>query len=144
MDKKYINELADILVKRNLQEIEVINGEKTVRLTAKKDENIAINIPQQANTSLPTANANDAPNPSNIKGISINSPLVGTFYEAPNEIAPPFVKIGDRVCKGATLFIIEAMKNMNEVVAPADGIIKDILITNGEMVDFGKTVMIME
>lgn len=142
MDKKYINELADILVKRNLQEIEVVNGDKTVRLTAKKDENISLNIPHPSNNALPTSNIND--NSHTIKGISVTSPLVGTFYESPSEDSIPFVKIGDKVCKGSTLFIIEAMKNMNEVVAPKDGIIKDILITNGEMVDFGKTVMIME
>lgn len=142
MDKKYINELADILVKRNLQEIEVVNGDKTVRLTAKKDENTSLNIPQPNNNALPTSNIND--NSHTIKGISVTSPLVGTFYESPSEDSIPFVKIGDKVCKGSTLFIIEAMKNMNEVVAPKDGIIKDILITNGEMVDFGKTVMIME
>lgn len=142
MDKKYINELADILVKRNLQEIEVVNGDKTVRLTAKKDENTSLNIPHPNNNALPTSNIND--NSHTIKGISVTSPLVGTFYESPSEDSIPFVKIGDKVCKGSTLFIIEAMKNMNEVVAPKDGIIKDILITNGEMVDFGKTVMIME
>lgn len=142
MDKKYINELADILVNRNLQEIEVINGENVVRLTAKKDESIYSYTPKQQNN-LPNVNDNTS-NYSNIKGTSINAPLVGTYYDSPNETAAAFVKIGDKVCKGATLFIIEAMKNMNEVVAPIDGIITDILITNGEMVDFGKTIMIME
>lgn len=142
MDKKYINELADILVNRNLQEIEVINGDNVVRLTAKKAENICASIPQkQENSAYIPTQTNE---PSSIIGTPINAPLVGTFYESPSETTPPFVKIGDKVCKGATLFIIEAMKNMNEVVAPKDGIIKDILITNGEMVDFGKTIMIME
>ena len=68
----------------------------------------------------------------------IKSPLVGTFYAAPAQDSAPFVKIGDRVKKGQTLAIVEAMKMMNEIESDCDGVISDILVSNGEAVEFGQ------
>lgn len=68
----------------------------------------------------------------------IKSPLVGTFYAAPAQDSDPFVKIGDRVKKGQTLAIVEAMKMMNEIESDCDGVISDILVSNGEAVEFGQ------
>ncbi len=68
----------------------------------------------------------------------IKSPLVGTFYAAPAQDSAPFVKIGDRVKKGQTLAIVEAMKMMNEIESDCDGVISDILVANGEAVEFGQ------
>jgi len=72
---------------------------------------------------------------------AVNAPLVGTYYEAPSPDQGPFVTVGDKVNKGDTLFIIEAMKVMNEITAPKDGIIKAIHSKNGEMVMYDQTVM---
>lgn len=71
------------------------------------------------------------------EGKSVKSPIVGVFYAAPAENAEPYVSIGDRVKKGQTLCIIEAMKMMNEIAAEEDGVISEICVTNGQMVEFG-------
>ena len=71
-------------------------------------------------------------------GNVVKSPLVGTFYAAPSEDAQPFVKVGDTVKKGQTLAIVEAMKLMNEIESEVDGVIAEVLVKNGEMVDYGK------
>ncbi len=73
-----------------------------------------------------------------IEGEIISSPLVGTYYEAPAEGADPFVKVGDIVKKGQTLAIIEAMKLMNEIESECDGVIKEIMVSNGQPVEFGQ------
>ena len=73
-----------------------------------------------------------------VAGNIVESPLVGTFYSAPAEDAESFVKVGDRVEKGQTLGIVEAMKLMNEIESEVDGVIAEVLVKNGEMVDYGK------
>ena len=72
------------------------------------------------------------------EGVSVTSPLVGTFYTAPAEDAEPFVKVGDTVKKGQVVAIVEAMKLMNEIESEVDGVIAEVLVKNGEMVDYGK------
>ena len=72
------------------------------------------------------------------EGVFVTSPLVGTFYTAPAEDAEPFVKVGDTVKKGQVVAIVEAMKLMNEIESEVDGVIAEVLVKNGEMVDYGK------
>lgn len=79
-----------------------------------------------------------------IEGEIISSPLVGTYYEAPAEGADPFVKVGDIVKKGQTLAIIEAMKLMNEIESECDGVIKEIMVSNGQPVEFGQPLFKIE
>ncbi len=79
-----------------------------------------------------------------IEGEIISSPLVGTYYEAPAEGADPFVKVGDIVKKGQTLAIIEAMKLMNEIESECDGVIKEIMVSNGQPVEFGQPLFRIE
>lgn len=79
-----------------------------------------------------------------IEGEIISSPLVGTYYEAPAEGADPFVKVGDIVKKGQTLAIIEAMKLMNEIESEYDGVIKEIMVSNGQPVEFGQPLFRIE
>ena len=71
-------------------------------------------------------------------GNVVKAPLVGTFYAAPAEDAEPFIQVGDSVKKGQTVAIIEAMKLMNEIESEVDGVIAEVLVKNGEMVDYGK------
>jgi acetyl-CoA carboxylase biotin carboxyl carrier protein len=73
--------------------------------------------------------------------VSVNSPFVGTFYESPNPDSPPFVTVGDRVSKGQTVCIVEAMKLMNELEAECDGVIEAILVKNGTPVEHGQPVI---
>ena len=72
-----------------------------------------------------------------VEGTEVKSPLVGTFYAAPEENGEPYVKVGDHVKKGQTLCIVEAMKLMNEILAEEDGIIEQICVTNGQVVEYG-------
>lgn len=76
-------------------------------------------------------------------GNIVNSPLVGTFYTAPAEDAEPFVKVGDNVKKGQVLAIVEAMKLMNEIESDYDGVVKDILVKNGEPVEYGQPLFVI-
>ncbi|WP_313127161.1 acetyl-CoA carboxylase biotin carboxyl carrier protein [Proteiniclasticum ruminis] len=76
--------------------------------------------------------------------IQVNAPLVGTFYARPGEDEAPFVNLGDRVKKGQVLCILEAMKVMNEIKSPCDGVVRKIHMKDGEAVDFGKTIFLLE
>ncbi len=76
--------------------------------------------------------------------IQVNAPLVGTFYARPGEDEAPFVNLGDRVKKGQVLCILEAMKVMNEIKSPCDGVVRKIHMKDGEAVDFGKTMFLLE
>lgn len=76
--------------------------------------------------------------------IQVNAPLVGTFYARPEEDEAPFVNLGDRVKKGQVLCILEAMKVMNEIKSPCDGVVRKIHMKDGEAVDFGKTMFLLE
>ena len=78
------------------------------------------------------------------KGVFVTSPLVGTFYAAPSEDGEPFVKVGDAVKKGQVVAIVEAMKLMNEIESEVDGVVAEILVKNGEMVDYGKPLFRVE
>ena len=78
-----------------------------------------------------------------IQGTNVTSPLVGTFYAAPSPEEPPYIEVGQNVRKGDTLFIIEAMKTMNEISAPCDGTIRRILAQSGDMVEYGQTLVVI-
>ena len=88
--------------------------------------------------------ANTQADNSEPEGMIVKSPLVGTFYAAPAEDADPFVSVGDQVKKGQTLAIVEAMKLMNEVESEYDGTVAAILVENGEMVEYGQPLMVIQ
>ncbi len=77
-------------------------------------------------------------------GTPVEAPLVGVFYSAPAPEEPPFIEVGQQVKKGDTLFIIEAMKTMNEIVAPCDGTISRVLAQNGDMVEYNQVLVVIE
>jgi acetyl-CoA carboxylase biotin carboxyl carrier protein len=81
--------------------------------------------------------------PEPVNGNVVESPLVGTFYESPSPGLPPFVSVGSKVKKGDVLCIIEAMKVMNEIVSDQDGVVSRILVSNGEMVEYGQPIFII-
>lgn len=100
--------------------------------------------PIMAEEKVPASEADKVEEPTDIEGEIISSPLVGTYYEAPAEGADPFVKVGDIVKKGQTLAIIEAMKLMNEIESECDGVIKEIMVSNGQPVEFGQPLFRIE
>ena len=142
IDKKIIKELSDYLEEFNLTELEYT--EKDTKIKVSKN-NISIN-----NQNLPSINNNssttEAVKKSNNKkdGIEVTSPIIGTAYHAPEPGAKKFVEVGKKIKKGETVMIVEAMKTMNHVPSTADGTVKEICVEDGQPVEFGQTIIILE
>ena len=146
MDIRKIKTLIEMLEASNLNEIEVSQGEESVRISkssgeikALQDSNIGINNESQ---SINKIDNNQIEN--EIKGNQVTSPIVGTFYRKPSPDKEPFVKVGDIVNKGDVLCIIEAMKMMNEIKSEFDGKISSIKVDDGQPVEFGQTIIVIE
>lgn len=131
MNETDIRKYAELMKELDLSGLEITSGDKVVRL----ERNIGAPIATQTEA-VPTS-AMLPTNTEKMDYTSVRSPIVGVFYSAPAQNAEPFVSLGDRVEKGKTLCIIEAMKLMNEICAEADGIISEICVTNGQIVEFG-------
>lgn len=152
MDIRSIRKLIEIVEESNIAEIEIKEGEHTVRISRNKEPIIMQSAPMQQHQmqqpmqapapSAPAAAQEAAPAAET--GQKITSPMVGTFYAAPSPDAADFVKVGQKVNIGDTLCIIEAMKIMNPIEAEVSGTIKQILVQNGEPVEFGQTLFIIE
>jgi acetyl-CoA carboxylase biotin carboxyl carrier protein len=148
-DTRLVRKLADILRDTELSEIEVEQGGLKIRvareLTAAVPAQFALpaaalaSAPQPAALAVPTT---AAPEPA--RGDAVKSPMVGTVYLQPQPGADPFVKPGDRVRQGQTLLIIEAMKTMNPIPAPRDGVLLEILVSDAQPVEFGEPLAVIE
>jgi acetyl-CoA carboxylase biotin carboxyl carrier protein len=142
IDKKIIKELSDYLDEFNLTELEYT--EKDTKIKVSKN-NISINNQSSQpnntsniNTETPKTKLNDT------SGIQINSPIIGTAYHSPEPGAKKFVEIGKKIKKGDTVMIVEAMKTMNHVPSTSDGVVKEICVEDGQPVEFGQTIIILE
>ena len=156
MDIRKVKKLIEMLEESQLNEIEIKEGEESVKLvkaiTVPVQEqivtsNIAATAPQPPAMNEVTSVESDtkeSTEPETISGKTIDSPMVGTFYAAPNPGAKDFVSVGDKISEGDVLCIIEAMKMMNEVKADSSGIIKQVLIENAEPVEFGQPLFVIE
>ena len=141
IDKKLIKELSEYLDEFNLTEIEFT--EKDTKIKVSKN-NVSINSqtrPTIQNTSREKDN-NQSNNTSS--GIKVTSPIIGTAYHAPEPGAKKFVEIGKKIKKGDTIMIVEAMKTMNHVPSTSDGVVKEICVEDGQPVEFGQTIIILE
>ena len=142
IDKKVIKELNEYLDEFNLTEIEITQKDTKIKVS----KNTAPNINQ------PTAASYNSPIEKNISesiksiknGIEVTSPIIGTAYHAPEPGAKKFVEIGKKVKKGDTIMIVEAMKTMNHVPSTSDGVVKEICIDDGQPVEFGQTLIVLE
>ena len=144
-------ELMDALKTRGLGEVEIEADDIKIKIKSAPPAPVVpvAAAPGAAAAAAPAAAApaGDAPVASVEDlpaGTPVKSPLVGTFYSSPSPDAPPFVLVGQKVKEGDTLFIIEAMKTMNEIKAPCDGTVVRILAQPGDMVEFNQTVVIIE
>ena len=142
IDKKIIQELSDYLKEFNLTEIEIT--EKDTKIKVSKNNVSISNQPQVISSSSPASSS--APSQTqNIKsGTEITSPIIGTAYHAPEPGAKKFVEIGKKIKKGDTIMIVEAMKTMNHVPSTSDGVVKEICVQDGQPVEFGQTIIILE
>ena len=142
IDKKIIQELSDYLKEFNLTEIEIT--EKDTKIKVSKN-NVSISNQPQVTSSLSPASSSVPTQTQNIKsGTEITSPIIGTAYHAPEPGAKKFVEIGKKIKKGDTIMIVEAMKTMNHVPSTADGVVKEICVEDGQPVEFGQTIIILE
>ena len=142
IDKKIIKELSDYLKEFNLAEIEIT--EKDTKIKVSKNNVSISNQPQVISSSSPASSSAPTQTQDNKSGTEITSPIIGTAYHAPEPGAKKFVEIGKKIKKGDTIMIVEAMKTMNHVPATADGVVKEICVEDGQPVEFGQTIIILE
>ena len=152
IDAGLIRSLADILNDTDLTEIEVERGELRIRVA--REVTVAAAPIQYAAAPAPVAAPAAAAAPASMpsdpativsrKGEEVKSPMVGTAYLQPSPEAPQFVKPGDKVKKGQTLLIVEAMKTMNPIQAPRDGVVAEILVGDAQPVEYGEALVLLE
>ena len=153
IDPKLVRKLADILKETELSEIEVEQGDLKIRVARQLSAAPAVSYVSAAAPApvaaapAPAATAPAAETPAAAPAAirdAVKSPMVGTVYLAPQPGSPAFVKIGDKVKQGQTLLIIEAMKTMNPIPSPRDGVVAQILVADAQPVEFGEALIAFE
>ena len=140
IDKKLIKELVDHLSEFNLTELEYQEGQTKVKVS-KSSKGVVEQIKSGAVVSPNKAVLNDS---NDNDGVRIKSPIIGTAFLAPEPGAKKFVQVGDKIKKGQTIMIVEAMKTMNHVPSTSDGTVKKILVNDGQPVEFGQPLIILK
>lgn len=153
MDIRKVKKLIELLEESNISEIEIQEGEESVRISRHPTGAVYQQSPQYA---MPAAYGVPAPQPAaapspveensapaHPAGHAISSPMVGTFYRAPAPGAKAFVEVGQRIKKGDSVCIVEAMKMMNQIEADKDGVVEAILVEDGEPVEFDQPMIII-
>jgi acetyl-CoA carboxylase biotin carboxyl carrier protein len=149
MDIRKVKKLIEMLEESSLAEIEINEGEESIRISRTSSVIPAAPAPMMAAPAAPAVAAAPASEAeTGVKeqpsGHAVKSPMVGTFYSAPSPGAKPFASVGDAVSVGDTLCIVEAMKMLNEIEADKSGVIKAILKENGQPVEYGEALFIIE
>ena len=144
IDKKIIKELSDYLDEFNLTEIEYSENNVKYKVSKSNKGVVREQILSTDNQSKSSSTASSVVGENINKANIVKSPMVGTAYLAPEPGAKPFVTIGTNIKKGQTIIIIEAMKTMNHVPSTKDGVVKKILVTDGEAVEFDQDLILVE
>ena len=139
IDKKLIKELVDNLKEFDLTELEYQDGPTKIKVSKASKA-----IEQIKTSAIVSANKSVLKSSDESEGIRVKSPIIGTAYLAPEPGAKKFVEVGDKIKKGQTVMIVEAMKTMNHVPSTADGEVKKILISDGQPVEFGQTLVLLK
>ena len=142
IDKNIIKELSEYLDEFGLTEIEIT--EKDTKIKISKNTVSISNQPIPASQKLTTSNNTNQTNKNINSGTQVTSPIIGTAYHSPEPGAKKFVEVGKKIKKGDTIMIVEAMKTMNHVPSTHDGIVKEICVDDGQAVEFGQTIIILE
>lgn len=144
MDLRKLKKLIDLVQESGISELEVTEGEEKVKIVKSGGTAVAYPAPAAAPApaSQPALPATAAP--AEIPGHVVKSPMVGTFYRSPSPGAKPFVEVGDTVKSGDTICIIEAMKLLNEIECDKDGVISAILAENGQPVEYGEPLVVID
>ena len=142
IDRKIIKELTEYLNEFNLTELEYTN--KDTKIKVSKNNN-TLNNQALKNLSIDNlSNTDNKVTANTISGIEVKSPIIGTAYHAPEPGAKKFVEVGKKIKKGDTVMIVEAMKTMNHVPSTSSGIVKEILVADGQPVEFGQVLITLE
>jgi len=156
MDLRKIKKLIELLDESGIAELEVTEGEESVRISrygsappiVQASGPVApypISVPAVSDGApAPAAAAAPVEERAPTSGFEIEAPMVGTMYRAPSPGAPPFVEVGSRISAGDVVCIIEAMKILNQIESEVSGVVQEILVENGQAVEFGQTLMIVE
>ncbi|TNG95208.1 acetyl-CoA carboxylase biotin carboxyl carrier protein [Pasteurellaceae bacterium USgator11] len=152
MDIRKIKKLIELVEESGIMEIEISEGEESVRISRGTPAPAAVQytlpaaapVAAPAPTAAPAAVAAAAPVATEIAGHAVRSPMVGTFYRSPSPEAAAFVEVGSVVKVGDALCIVEAMKMMNRIEADKAGVVKAILVNDGEAVEFDQSLIIIE
>ena len=146
MDIRKVKKLMELLEQSGMNEIEIVEGKESVRISRYGNAPIAPAVaiaPVVASAEVPTIAASENSTPT-VNGHPITSPMVGTFYGSVSPTSDAFVKIGQHVNQGDTICIVEAMKIMNQIEADQSGTVTEILCTNGDAVEFGQTLVVIQ
>ena len=141
IDKKIIKELSEYLEEFNLTEIEITDKDTKIKVSK---NNVSTNVKSQIVSASVTPSSENLNAKHINSGTEITSPIIGTAYHAPEPGAKKFVEVGKKIKKGDTIMIVEAMKTMNHVPSTADGVVKEICVEDGQPVEFGQTIIILE
>ena len=141
INKKIIKELSDYLEEFNLTELEYTEKDTKIKVSKNSISVNNQNIPSPK-TDIKDLNNNLAEKIK--KGTEVKSPIIGTAYHAPEPGAKKFVEVGKKIKKGDTVMIVEAMKTMNHVPSTADGVVKEICVEDGQPVEFGQNLLILD
>lgn len=145
MDLRKLKKLIDLVQESGISELEVTEGEEKVKIVKSGGAGVVYAAPAPAPSAAPLPPGPVvAAAPAEIPGHLVKSPMVGTFYRSPSPGAKPFVEVGDAVKSGDTICIIEAMKLLNEIECDKDGVVKAILVENGQPVEYGEPLVIID
>ena len=139
IDKKLIKELVDNLSEFNLTELEYQDGQTRIKVSKASK-----NLEQIKSSAIVSPNKAVLNKSDDIDGVRVKSPIIGTAYLAPEPGAKKFVEVGDKIKKGQTIMIVEAMKTMNHVPSTSDGEVKKVLVEDGQPVEFGQTLVLLK
>jgi len=154
MDIRKVKKLIELLDESGISEIEITEGEESVRITRNAPSVAApapayvapafVAPPPEASPLAPPAAAAAPAAVDDADGYEVTAPMVGTFYAAPSPGSPPFVQVGDHVNEGDTLCIVEAMKMMNQIEAEVSGTVKSIRVQSGDPVEYGQILFVID
>ncbi|MDC9592184.1 acetyl-CoA carboxylase biotin carboxyl carrier protein [Xenorhabdus sp. IM139775] len=151
MDIRKIKKLIELVEESGISELEISEGEESVRISRATvataipmtQQYISAPVQQPVHAAAPEAPA-IADKPAEISGHIVRSPMVGTFYRSPSPDAKPFIEVGQHVNQGESLCIVEAMKMMNQIEADKTGVVKAILVQDGQPVEFDEPLVVIE
>ena len=138
IDKKLIKELVENLDEFNLTELEYQDGDKKIKVSKASKSTTEIQKPIKVTPSNKAVLSDDD------NSIRIKSPIIGTAYLAPEPGGKKFIEVGDKIKKGQTVMIVEAMKTMNHIPSTNDGVVKEVLVKDGQPVEFGQSLVLLK